>query len=161
MLSWRLSRSRASAGPTTSSRIAGGSGAGSTSPNIPSRAHTRPTPPRRIRWEKAEITERAGSQPPPGMKRNHAAGQQAETHPPEPGRRDRFSKGFRLRKAPDRFDKIPVGVGVAGDGLAKRRNDIERIKVVNRIEPRHIDAGKFQTEKTAARPQHAMELGKR
>src|SRR5215470_11337380 len=203
MLSWRLSRSRASAGPTTSGRVArnwpsftyvgpsavtvvesrcfaspaegrsrrrprrhasrscGGSGAGSTRENMPSRAHTKPTPPRRNRWESAAITERAGSQPPPGMQRNHAAGQQAEARPSEPGRRDHFRKGRRLRKAPDRFHQISVGFRVARDCPAEGRDHIEGIEVVERVQPRHIDAGKFETEKAAAGPQHAEELSKR
>src|SRR5262249_55530559 len=107
------------------SRNAGGNGAGSTSENIPSRAHTRATPPSRTRWESAEITDRAGSQPPSRMERNHAAAQQTEAYLPEPGRGDRLRKGLRFWKAPDRLHQISVRFGIARHRLAKRRNDIE------------------------------------
>src|SRR5712691_7299084 len=143
------------------SRSCGGRGAGSTRENMPSRAHTKPTPARRTKWGSAEITERAGSQPPPGMQRNHAPGQQAEAHLPEPCRCDHFRKGRRFRKAPDRFDQISVGFRIARDRPAERRDYIEGIEIVERIEPGHIDAGKFETEKAAAGPQHAEEFDKR
>src|SRR5215510_7264236 len=56
----------------------GGSDTGSTSPNRPSRAHTRPTPPRRNRWDSVEITEHADSQPQPRIQFDHSTGQHAE-----------------------------------------------------------------------------------
>src|SRR5262249_20986991 len=143
------------------SRSCGGSGAGSTSPNMPSRAHTSPTRPRRNKWETAEITERAGSQPPPGMQRNHAARQYTEAYPSEPGRRDHFRKGLGFRKAPDRFDQISVRLGIARDRPAERRDDVERIEIVDRIESGHIDAGKLEAEEAAGRPQHPKELRER
>src|SRR5262249_37751660 len=142
-------------------RNCAGSGAGSTRPNMPSRAHTRPTLPRRNRWESAEITEPACSQPPPRMQRNHAAGQDAEAYPPESRRCGHFGKGLRLRKAPDRLDQISIRLGVPRDRPAERRDDIEGIEIVDRIEPGHIDAGKFETEKAASRPQYAKDLRKR
>src|SRR5258708_23906407 len=128
---------------------------------MPSRAHTKPTPARRTTWGSAEITERAGSQPPSGMQRNHAAGQRPEAHPPEPRRRDHFRKGRRLRKAPDRFDQESVGFRVAGDLPAERRDHIEGIEIIEGVEPGHIDAGKFETDKAAAGPHHAEELAER
>src|SRR3984893_15400842 len=143
------------------SRSGGGSGAGSTSPKMPSRAHTKPTRPRRNRWKSVEITERAGSQPPAGMHRNHSAGQHAEADAAEPRRRDHFRKRLRPWEAPDRFDQISIGFRVTRDRAAERRNDVEGIEIVERIEPGHIDSGKFEAEKPAAMPQHAIEFGER
>src|SRR6266481_7510151 len=143
------------------SRSCGGSGAGSTSPNMPSRAHTKPTLPRRNRWERAAITECAGSQPPAGMQRNHAAGQHAEAYPAESRRCDHVAKGLGLWKAPDRFDQIPIGLGVTCDRAAERRDDVKGVEIIDRIEPGHVDGRKFEAEKPAAGPQYAMELGQR
>src|SRR5260370_4370764 len=127
---------------------------------MPSRAHTKPTPARRTTWGSAEITERAGSQRPRGMQRTHAAGNRPEAPPPEPRCRDHFRKGRRFWKVPDRFDQISVGFRVADDRPAERWDHVEGIKIVERVEPGHIDVGKFETEKAAAGPQHAEELGK-
>jgi len=69
------------------SLICGGSDTGSTSPNRPSRAHTRPTPPRRNRWNSVEITEHADSQPQPKNQFDHSTGQRTEAHTSELHRR--------------------------------------------------------------------------
>src|ERR1700726_1794457 len=126
-------------------RSCGGNGAGSTRANTPSRAHTKPTRARRNRWESAEITDRPGSQPPARMQRHHAAGQHAVADPAKSRRRDHVGEGLRPREAPDRLDEIAIGFGVARNRATERRNDVEGIEIVERIEPGNIDARKLET----------------
>ena len=62
------------------------------------------------------------------------------------------------RKAADRFHQIAVGLCVAGDGAAERRDHVERVEIVERVETGHIDGGEFEAQKAPADPQHAMGL---
>src|ERR1700730_3001320 len=117
----------------------GGSGAGSRSPNTPSRANTKPARVRRNTWERAEITDRAGLQPPARMQSHPPAGQDAMAHAAESRTRNHVGKCLRLREAPDRFDQIAIGFRVSRHRAAQRRNDIERIEVVEQVEARHVD----------------------
>ncbi len=59
------------------------------------------------------------------------------------------------------LDQIAIGLGVAGHRPADRRNDVERIKLVGPVEPRHVDVGKFETQEAPADPQHAVRFGQR
>src|SRR3974390_2711766 len=118
----------------STNRRCGGSGAGSISPNAPSRASTKPARARRNRWESAAITDRAALEPPSRMQCDDAAGEHAIAHAAESGGRDHFRKGSRLREAPDRFDEKAIGLGIADNQTAERRNDVERIKDVKRVE---------------------------
>ena len=43
------------------------------------------------------------------------------------------------------LDQILVGLAVAGDGLADARDDVEGIKLVERVDARHGHGGKLQT----------------
>src|SRR5215831_21389916 len=95
------------------------------------------------------------------MQRNHTARQHAEAHPAESRRRDHIGESLRLREAPDRFHQISIGASVACYRAAERRDDVKGVEIVERIEPRHIDSGKFKADKAAAMPQHAVELGER
>ena len=55
-------------------------------------------------------------------------------------------------------DQIAIGLGVAHDRAADRRHDVERIELVQRIEPRHVDVGEFEAQEAPAEPQHAVHL---
>ena len=59
------------------------------------------------------------------------------------------------------LDQIAIGLGVARHGAADRGNDVERIELVEPIETRHVDRGKFQAEEMPAGLQHAMDLAER
>src|SRR6516164_3259432 len=95
------------------------------------------------------------------MQRDDAAGEHAMAHAAESGSRDDVRKGLRLREASDRFDEIAIGLSVADNQAAKRRNDIERIKVVKGVEARHVDGREFEADETASRPQYAKKLAER
>src|SRR5579864_1948401 len=95
------------------------------------------------------------------MQRDDAACQQAIAYAAESSGRDFLGKGLRLREAPDRFDEIAIWLGIADDKATKRRNDVERIKVVERVEPRHVDGREFETDETASGPQHAKKFAER
>ena len=62
---------------------------------------------------------------------------------------------LRLGKFADQLDQILIGLAVAGHRLADRRDDVERIQFVERVEARHVDRGKFQAKEPPAGPQHA------
>ncbi len=68
---------------------------------------------------------------------------------------------IRAREAADRFDEIAIRLGIAHDRAADRRHDIERIELVQRIEPGHIDIGEFKTQEPPSDAQHAMHFGER
>ena len=59
------------------------------------------------------------------------------------------------------LDEILIGLGIAGDGAAERRDHLEREQVIEPIEPGHIDGREFQAEEAAAGPQHAIRFRKR
>ena len=63
------------------------------------------------------------------------------------------------RKFTDRFDQVLIGVAIAGHRFADTRDHVERIEIVQRVEPRHVDRGKFQAEEAPADPEHAIGLG--
>ena len=65
------------------------------------------------------------------------------------------------REAANRFDQIAVGLGVAGDGAAERRNHVEGVEIVERVEAGHVDRGELQAEELAAEAQHAKGFGER
>ena len=131
-------------------------------PNTPSRANTKPARPRRTRWANAEIT---------AARRAHS--RQPECNATTPPVRTRWltrrnpaaaiivGKGLRPRKAADRFDEVAVGVAIARHRAAQRRDDVEGIEVVERIEAGHVDGREFEAEKSPAGPQHAIELAQR
>ena len=74
----------------------------------------------------------------------------------KPARPHHLGKCLGPRKAADRFHQIAIGLGVAGDRAAERRDHVERIEIVERVEPGHIDGGEFEAEEAPADPQHAM-----
>jgi hypothetical protein len=70
-------------------------------------------------------------------------------------------ENLRLWKAANRFDQITIRFRVAHDHPAERRNDIERIEVIERIERGNVDGGEFETEKSAADLEHAVRFRER
>ena len=72
-----------------------------------------------------------------------------------------LGKRVRAREAADQFDQIAVGLGIAHDGAAERRHDVEGIELVERIEPGHIHIGELEAEESPAEPEHAVHLGQR
>ncbi len=59
------------------------------------------------------------------------------------------------------LDQVAIGLGVAGDDPAERRDDVEGVEVVEAIEGGDIDGREFETEEAAARFQDAPGLGER
>ena len=106
-----------------------------------------------------------------GRRRDHKRQPECSaTMPPErlshftrekPAARIISAKALGLRKFPDRFDEVLIGFGVAGDGAAERRDHLEREEVIEPVEPRHVDGGEFQAQKSAAGFQHAIGLAQR
>src|SRR4029450_6059421 len=70
-------------------------------------------------------------------------------------------EGARRRKLSDRFGKVPVRLGVACDRAPKRRDHIERIEVVEPVQPRDVDMRELEAEKVPARTKDAKGLSKR
>ena len=77
------------------------------------------------------------------------------TYAREAGGADHFGKGMGSWKFADRFDEIAIRFGVTGDDAAQRRNHLEGKQIVDPVQARHIDAGKFQAQEPAAGSQHA------
>ena len=87
----------------------------------------------------------------PRMQRHDAAGERLIATPArKPAARIMSAKACGLREAADRFDQIAIGLGVAGHRAAERRDDVERIEVVERVEAGNVDGGEFEAEKAAA-----------
>ena len=146
----RAERDRASAPAAAAAR-------GSTSANTPSRANTKPARPRRARWETA-----GDHKLPARMQRHDAAGHRREarrggSRRPRSSRRtpSAWETCGSTRPDTDRPRASPV------TALADRRDDVERIKLVERVEAGHIDRGEFQAEEAPADLQHAMRFGER
>src|SRR5262249_32792143 len=95
------------------------------------------------------------SQAPARMQRHDAAGERLRGYAAEAGGANHRGEIVRLGKAPDRLDEVAVGFRIARDRAAERRDDIERIEVIERVEPRHVDGGELETEEMAAQPEHA------
>ena len=87
-----------------------------------------------------------------------AAGERTKGDARESGGPHHAGKDLGRWKAADRFDQIAVGFGIAGDEAAERRDDVERIEVVECVEPRHIDGGEFQAQKMAPDGEHTMSI---
>ena len=79
----------------------------------------------------------------------------------KPARRDHRGEILLVREFADRFDEIGIGFAVAGHHLADARNGVERPRLVDAVEQRHVDLGEFEAEEAAAGLQHAKGLGKR
>ena len=79
----------------------------------------------------------------------------------KPAARIISANAFGRGKRRIEFDQIAVGLGIAHDGAAERRHDVEGIKLVQRIEPRHVHIGEFEAEEPPAELQHAVHLGQR
>ena len=71
------------------------------------------------------------------------------------------AKAFGLGNFRIELDQILVSLAVAGHGLSNARNHLEGIKLIERIEARHIDRGKFEAQESAADLQDAIGLRKR
>src|SRR5262245_63557374 len=157
-----FSRSRAN---QSAVRAGIGSGLGSIRPSTPSRANTKPARARRERWARAKITGRSllqpSSQPPARMQRHDAAGHALEADAAEAGAAHHVGERLRVREAADRFDQVAVGFAVAGYDAPERRDHVERIEVVERIKPRHVDRREFEAKEAPADPAHAKRLFQR
>ena len=79
----------------------------------------------------------------------------------KPASRIMSAKALGLGNLRIDFDQILVGLGVARDHAAERRDHLEREHVIKAIEPGHLDGGEFQTEEAAAWLEHAIGLGQR
>ncbi len=84
------------------------------------------------------------------MHGGNVAAQRPPRHPFEPGLAQGFGKPFRCRKPADRFDQIPIGLVVAGDGSADLRDDVPGIDIVDAIEAGNIHMREFQAQEPAA-----------
>ena len=56
------------------------------------------------------------------------------------------------RKAANRFHQIAIGLGVAGDRAPERRDHVERVEIVEPVEPGHIDRRKTPGREIVRRP---------
>jgi hypothetical protein len=65
-------------------------------------------------------------------------------HTGKTGAADHLRERVRPGEFANRFDQVLVGVGVAGDHAAQRGNHLERKEIVETIEARHVDRGKFK-----------------
>src|SRR5262245_14989341 len=88
------------------------------------------------------------------MQRHDAAGHALEADAAEASAAHHLGECLRAWEAADRFDQIAIGLAVAGHDAPERRDHIERIEVVERIEPGHVDAREFEAEKAATDPAH-------
>src|SRR5262245_25706472 len=95
------------------------------------------------------------------MKRDHAAGHRCEGDAAKARLFDHAGECLRLGKFANRFDKILVRIAITGNGLADARDQLEGIKFVKRIEPRHVDRGKLPTQKSAADAENTKRLSER
>ena len=82
-------------------------------------------------------------------------------HLAEARRLDHGGEGLLVGKAPDRFDEIPVGVGVAGDRAPHRRDRVEGIEVVDPVEHRRGNLTELEAEEASARLEDAPSFGQR
>src|SRR5690242_14038846 len=89
------------------------------------------------------------------MNGGDTAGQISEFNLAESGVLNRSGKTALAGKAPDALRKIAICRAVASDHFAQTRQNGKRIKIVNCIQSRHRDFGKFQAKKPAAGLQHA------
>ncbi len=91
----------------------------------------------------------------PECKRRDAAGEIAVLHTLETGRRDHRLELLLLGEPPDALDEIAVARLVAGHELAEPRDRLKGPRIVKVIEEGHLHLREFQTQKPAARLQHA------
>src|ERR1700730_7668734 len=101
------------------------------------------------------------SELPAGMNRDDPAGEPRERGPLEPRPGDLAANAFGIGKPRDRFDEITIGLFVARDQAADKRNDLKRIGLVETVEDRHVHIRKLETEKLAATPKNPVRLGQR
>src|SRR5947209_5425321 len=134
-------------------RAGGGRAAGSTSAKTPSRARRKPARASRIEWPSAKNIR---SELPGGVDRDDPAGQPLIARALQSGGRDHAAEAVGMRKAADGFDEVAVGIAIAGHDFADGRNRRERIGLIDAVKQRHIDIGKFETQKTAAVFQNAF-----
>src|SRR5215218_1839055 len=138
-------------------RADGGSTYGSTSASAPSRASTKPARRLRARWTMPPIT----SDLPARVDGDDAARHGAMGHAPEARLPDHARKGGTGREAADRLDEVAIRLGVPGDDAAQRRDDVEGIGVVERVEPGHVDIRELEAQEVAAAPEHAIRFRQR
>src|SRR5258708_31245022 len=84
------------------------------------------------------------------MQRHDTAREALAADAGEAGRTDHVRKRGGLGKFTNRFHEVAIGFGVASDGPAERRDHLERKKIVNPGQSRHIDRGEFQKQESAA-----------
>ena len=71
------------------------------------------------------------------------------------------AKAFGLGNLRIDFDQILIGLAVAGHRPADRRDHVERIELVERVQPRHVDRGEFQAQEAPAQLEHAIGFAER
>ena len=57
---------------------------------------------------------------------------------------DQAGKALLIRELANAFDKITIGIGSTGGQLTKARDHLERVEVIELIEQRYVDMGKFE-----------------
>src|SRR5580692_12732920 len=95
------------------------------------------------------------------MQRDHAPSHPLKRDSRKTGNAHHLRKYIRTGEAANGLHEVAVGRRIAGDHAPKRRNDLERVGVVQPIKARNIDGGEFKAEKSAADAQHAIDLGER
>ena len=76
----------------------------------------------------------------------------------EAGILDHGGEARLVGEAADRFDQIAIGLAVADNQVADRRDHLEREEVVDAVEPGHVAGGEFQAHEAPAGLQHAEGL---
>ena len=69
---------------------------------------------------------------------------------------DHGGEGFLLGEATDAFDEILIGRAVAGRQFAEARDDLERMEIIDAVENRDLNFGKFKAHEAAAGAEHAV-----
>src|SRR3984893_18880926 len=96
----------------------------------------------------SELPARMNGDDPPGEAR--------ERGPLEPRPGNLTAKTLGIGKPRDRFDEITIGLFVARDQAADKRNDAKRIGFVETVEDGHVDIRKLETQELAATPKNPV-----
>src|SRR5580704_5231024 len=98
---------------------------------------------------------------PARMNGDDPAGKPRERGPLEPRPGDLAAKTLGVGKPGDRFDEITIGLTVARDQAADKRDDAKRIGFIETVEGGHVHIRKLETEELAATPKNPVRLGQR
>src|SRR5260221_10818116 len=116
---------------------------------------------RNRRGQAARCALKLRSQTPARMQRHDPTGEHLPVDAGKTSGADHVRERVGFRKFADGLDEVLVGFGIAGHGAAKLGDHLEGKEFVETIKPGYVDGGKFQAEKSPARPQHTECLVKR